>query len=31
MDYNRKRYWCLNDGGFHIDADEFLLRGDYFN
>lgn len=30
-EYNWKRYWCLRDGGFHIDANGFLLRGEYFN
>jgi hypothetical protein len=29
--YNWKRYWCLRDGGFHIDANGFLLRGEYLN
>ncbi len=29
--YNWKRYWCLRDGSFHIDANGFLLRGEYFN
>ena len=29
--YNWKRYWCLREGGFHIDANGFLLRGEYFN
>jgi hypothetical protein len=28
--YNWKRFWCLRDGGFHIDANGFLVRSEYF-
>ena len=28
--YNWKRFWCLRDGGFHIDTHGFLLRSEYF-
>src|SRR6185503_9430907 len=29
--YDWKRYWCLRDGsGFHIDANGFLVRSEYF-
>lgn len=28
--YNWKRYWCLRDGGYHIDGNGFLLRSEYF-
>lgn len=31
MDYNWKRYWCLREGSFNIDANGFLLRGEYLN
>jgi hypothetical protein len=30
LTYNWKRFWCLRDGGFHIDANGFLLRSEYF-
>jgi hypothetical protein len=28
--YNWKRFWCLRDGGFHVDANGFLVRSEYF-
>jgi hypothetical protein len=28
--YNWQRFWCSRDGGFHIDANGFLLRSEYF-
>ncbi len=28
--YNWKRYWCLRDGGYHVDGNGFLVRSEYF-
>jgi len=30
LTYNWKRFWCLREGGFHIDANGFLVRSEYF-
>jgi hypothetical protein len=28
--YNWTRFWCLRDGGYHIDGNGFLVRSEYF-